>query len=352
MGREQTTIFGFGKHMSNEPQKTQPARMDRRQIPTPPSGNPALSRSMPAWLVSLIFHATVLTTLTVFWVGTKKGTGGEKDRPIGVAVVYKAAGKSEYLLNGTGESSSEDSATENLLPSADAADSDTQEAENMLQNLLPGTQGAGSEAASAAGSVGLGEGGGALGGSSEIPKVKTTVFGIEGEGRRFLYVFDCSDSMNGYGGSPFRAAKKELIQSLDSLGAVHQFQIIFYNDFPFPYGGKSRTAKLFRGESRIKEDAKRFVRDHRAFGSTVHIDALRTALSMGPDVIFFLTDADDSPNFKQLDDLKVRATRNGTTIHSIQFGSGGNASSGNWIKDLATGTLGEYRYVDVSKLGN
>jgi hypothetical protein len=44
-----------------------------------------------------------------------------------------------------------------------------------------------------------------------------------------------------------------------------------------------------------------------------------------------------------------RATRNGTTIHCIEFGAG-NSSGGGWIAELARETSGEYRYVDLQQL--
>ena len=58
------------------------------------------------------------------------------------------------------------------------------------------------------------------------------VFGVQGEGQKFVYVFDRSGSMDGHGGAPLAAAKSELIASLDDLGDTHQFQIIFYNEHP------------------------------------------------------------------------------------------------------------------------
>jgi hypothetical protein len=43
---------------------------------------------------------------------------------------------------------------------------------------------------------------------------------------------DRSASMGDPGGKPIRVAKDELLRSLDSLGDVQQFQIIFYNQQP------------------------------------------------------------------------------------------------------------------------
>jgi hypothetical protein len=73
------------------------------------------------------------------------------------------------------------------------------------------------------------------------------------------------------------------------------------------------------------------------------------ALSMNADVIFFLTDAEEpGMSGKDLRDIVDRAGRNGTVIHTIQFGTGGSQSSDSWIAELARETGGKYRYIDVT----
>ena len=56
--------------------------------------------------------------------------------------------------------------------------------------------------------------------------------GAEGTGTKFVYVFDRSGSMEGYGGRPLASAKHQLISSLTQLNDACQFQIIFYNEQP------------------------------------------------------------------------------------------------------------------------
>ncbi|MFN3188950.1 MAG: hypothetical protein ACE361_00385 [Aureliella sp.] len=329
----------------------EPKRLERRQIPTIPNDGRGL-RSLPAWALSLVFHVSIITLLGVFWVARPSGTGGQSDRPIGIAVVYKSAGQENYYLNGDGQSNTSDAASnlQNLLPSAEVSNAAEAAESALISDLVPGSSSAGADTGSAAGAFGLGDGGGSLGGSGEAPKVKTTVFGIEGEGSRFLYVFDRSDSMNGYGGAPIQSAKSELLKSLESLGPSHQFQIIFYNDSPLPFGGLNSGTRLLRGDDKDKTAAQRFVRDVAAVGGTQHIDALRMAMRMNPDVIFFLTDADAAPPSQDIERLHSQAARIGATIHTIQFGRGSNQSGGGWIEYLATQSGGKYRYIDVSKL--
>ncbi len=328
-------------------------RLQRREIPELPRQDRL--RSIPAWLLSLLFHFCLIATISLLWVAQPKGTGGDPDRPVGVAVVYETSGGEAYFLNSSGAASigSSDSTTpsEDVASSLPGATSQSTATEELLAGLLPEVGDSGGNASQAAGGLGLGNGGAALGGDRSVPKVKTTVFGIEGEGTRFLYVFDRSESMLGYGGAPLRRAKSELLESLGSLGPVHQFQIVFYNDSPLPFGGLGDGGpKLFKGDDRSKEAAMRFVRDVSAAGGTQHVDALRMALNMAPDVLFFLTDADSSPSLKEIDSLQTRASRAGTTIHGIQFGSGPSRNSGGWIRLLAEGTGGKFRYIDVTEL--
>lgn len=336
-----------GDSMSN-PTPSPVERLTRRKIPQPFT-NRNIGK-LPAWLVSLLFHFTLLTAIATLWTSRPGGTGQEQGGPVGIAVVYETAngGEEYFLADSEGSSSQSQESAASSLPAASSA-SMAQAA--LLEGLLPSGAGAGGEALAAAGSLGLGDGGGQLGGSTKAPKAKTSVFGIEGEGSRFLYVFDRSDSMNGFEGRPFRTAKSELLSSLESLGPTHQFQIIFYNDTPLPYGGLSeRGPEILRGDEQSKESAQRFVKNMAAVGGTQHIDAMRMALAMAPDVVFFLTDADyPAPSERDIESILVRASRAGTTIHTIQFGSGPKQGDGGWIRRIAEGTLGKYRYVNVAE---
>src|SRR5436190_256635 len=59
---------------------------------------------------------------------------------------------------------------------------------------------------------------------------RTKIFGLVGQGTKFVYVFDRSGSMSEHGGKPLRAAKAELTASLKDLDERHQFYIVFYNE--------------------------------------------------------------------------------------------------------------------------
>ncbi len=173
------------------------------------------------------------------------------------------------------------------------------------------------------------------------------VFGVEGKGTKFVYVFDRSSSMEG---APLATAKQQLVQSLESLSSVHQFHIIFFNQ-------RVRSSDLSGGGRRIafatdrnKKLAERFVGGITADGGTDRLPALRAAVQMQPDVIFFLTDADDPMPASELAEIAELNRRAGVVISTIEFGRGPANQAKNFLIELARMTGGQYGYVDTQSL--
>lgn len=178
--------------------------------------------------------------------------------------------------------------------------------------------------------------------------VYTSLFGVESQGNNFAYVIDRSGSMGDPDSKPLRAAKAELLRSLEALGDLQQFQIIFYNERPVLMQLAAQPGRLVLATP----ENKLLARDHldriTAGGGTGHEEALTAALRLHPDVLYFLTDADEPPlTGEQL--AKIRRLNDALTkIHTIEFGRGPKQSSpGNFIEQLAKENGGEYRYVDV-----
>jgi hypothetical protein len=179
-------------------------------------------------------------------------------------------------------------------------------------------------------------------------RATVTVFGAVGEGSRFVYLFDRSTSMSG---APLAAAKQQLIDSLDALSSVHQFQVIFFNDQVQAWdltGGQNRVP--FASDAN-KHLAAQFVRSITAAGGTDRLTPLRRALAMNVDVVFFLTDADDAMPSYDVADVIERAQSTGTAIACIEFGEGPRRRGvQNFLTRLAAETGGDYAYVDVTEL--
>jgi len=87
-----------------------------------------------------------------------------------------------------------------------------------------------------------------------------------------------------------------------------------------------------------------------ANGGTDRLVALREAINFAPDVIFFLTDADDPMSPSELAEI-ARANRKAqATICVIEFGKKPEPTPNNFLARLAHDTGGQYGYVDTTKL--
>lgn len=314
-----------------------------------------------AWVSSCVFHTLALLLISWLFRPTSRGTQGEMDRPVGIAVVHQTGRGSDYfLMGGASAATSRDSATASEKMAA--VDVDTPGAaslEELVADLLPkesATNGNGSgDSALGEGIAGTGTGklsGSGPGAGKGLNQTTTTFLGVEGTGASFVYVLDRSDSMNTQGGAPLFLAKRELLQSIESLTPGNQFQVVFYNESPSPLSGaRGGRNRLLSADKTEKGRAAQFVRNVIASGGTEHIPALRTGLSYGPEVLFFMTDG-DLPGITQseMDDIQERAARAGTTIHTIQFRSGPAETDGGWIRALAERNRGKYRYVNVDEL--
>ncbi|QDV47376.1 hypothetical protein Enr13x_72850 [Stieleria neptunia] len=312
----------------------------------------------PPLLLSFVLHLVLL--FLIAWVASSapKGSQGEIDRQIGIAVVHRLPDRDQYEeVTADPKETVQDTAADSSSAAAAAAPPADLSPPIDLQGILSAMQSTPAPVSGSgiAGDVKLagdafGDGAGTAAPSSG-QQATAKLFGVSGSGTRFVYVFDRSDSMNGFGGLPLRSAKRELIRSLQSLSPQQQFQIIFYNENVKPFQMSGMPMTMVAGEPNNLKRAQRYVEAIQAFGGTKHKGALLMALRLSPDVIFFLTDA-HIPRLSQLE-LKLvqdRAEQSGTTIHAIEFGSRGGPAADSFLKDLAAMNNGQYQYVDVRQL--
>ncbi len=306
-----------------------------------------------AWIASCLVHTTLFVVIALLWRPQTRGTSGELDRPVGIA--HQTNPGDEYSLEGgtSGASSSSAAMSQSVPFALDNTTGPPLSIDNILSELVGNQSGSNDNnvGQDGSGGVGLAGGGGtSTSGSGRGPgtgkKTKTSFFGVEGSGSSFVYVVDRSDSMNANESAPLRNAKRELLKSLESLNEYNQFQIVFYNDSLSPLSGKM----IFATDTN-KRRAMGFVKGMPGDGGTSHLPALKQALALAPEVLFFLTDADDPRlTLPQLDDIRRRAELTRTTIHTIQFNLGPASNDGSWIKDLAEMNRGTYKYVDVTSI--
>ena len=333
-----------------------------REIPTPEVPTPEVqSRPAPPLLLSFGLHLLLL--ILIGWVASRapKGSGELRDRQIGIAMVHRLPDRDQYEEVSVERRETDavspaeaESASAAAAPPADVSPPiDLQGILSAMQSTPAPQSGTGIAGDSQLDGDAFGD---AEGTSTRLPQGKQAtarVFGVSGSGTRFVYVFDRSDSMNGFGGLPLRSAKRELIRSLNSLSPQQQFQIIFYNENVKPFQMAGAPMTMVSGEPGNLKRAERYVQSIQAFGGTKHKGALLMALRMSPDVIFFLTDA----HIPRLSSVELNLIRNrtegsGTTIHAIEFGSRGGPAADSFLKDLAAMNNGQYQYVDVRRLGS
>ncbi|MEX2558404.1 MAG: VWA domain-containing protein [Pirellulales bacterium] len=340
---------------------TAPVPFDRLlEARTSPDQSSRLRRwqvAASAWLSSLVLHALLVVilgyTFTILPRGTQAQPGAELVASINTDDLDGEMFEDEHSTVAVTASTAEQPSAAQQPSGGPISEIFDDRPPVDASSALPGAM----ELSGLAGTGGQGPatGAGDFTGGPRQPariqggKARTKVYGVVGEGNAFVYVFDRSGSMGGGSTSPLNAAKTELMASLDNLGDTNQFQIIFYNEKPtvMPVG-RQRGGLLFGTEAN-KKLAQSFVSSIRADGGTRHEEALQKALRLAPDVVFFLTDA-DQPELSagQLADIK---RRNGgrSSVNTIEFGLGPAIGRENFLVRLARENGGQYVYIDISR---
>ncbi|HSG69964.1 MAG TPA: hypothetical protein VLA12_06085, partial [Planctomycetaceae bacterium] len=163
-----------------------------------------------------------------------------------------------------------------------------------------------------------------------------------------VYIIDCSGSMGEYDALEF--AKAELMASLQGLNPAQKFHVIFYNEQLKELDINKRPGEPVSATDVNRNLTKRFIGTVRPRMGTRHVPALTRALAIKPDVIFFLTDAQE-PKLEaaELDEIK-KMNRGGARIHCIEFGIRNDLGLDNFLKKLARQNGGTHGYRDVTKL--
>ena len=305
---------------------------------------PIPERRVPALAFSLLFHTSVLVLLALAVQETPRGAAEEAGRQTGIVLKQSTAEGDLYEGEeklGDEQTRDESSPTEVLtaLPN-ESSDSNAASDLPQLPAIGPGAADSGGQPNAGQFTKGGGRPGSPTGGGARV-----SVFGVAGEGNKFVYVFDRSSSMEGL---PLAAAKRQLVQSLDSLDSVHQFQIIFFNHNQQPFQVPGGGGRIAFATDRNKQLAANFVGGITADGGTDRFAALKIAVQLEPDVIFFLTDADDPMSASELAEIARLNRRGRATICTIQFGRGPRQRE-NFLVDLANQTGGQYVYVDTTR---
>jgi hypothetical protein len=315
---------------------------------------------------SVVFHALVVLTASLVVLGGSRSSEPEPSRSIlGEIdpVDNRAKGSGGEGGGSPGEIGNDRLATIAPPPSDGAKPSAARDpsADALLAEILPSPVAPGAVQQALPGpqttSIGIlpgpgtgtggggGSGGGMGGGIGRGIGPGTEFFGAREHAGSFAYVIDCSGSMATV--NSLEVAKRELTVSLNRLPPDAQFAVIFYNlhatVFSDPQGHAGLMPATAVNKARVADLLRGVVPD----GGTDHVVAVRTALALRPEVIFFLTDADSMTD----DDVTLLLSQAGKTrIQAVEFALGVDLGGrANPLKHLATASGGSYRYIDVTQ---
>jgi hypothetical protein len=317
-------------------------------MPASPSESATvLQRFAPAWLFSLAFHVCMIVVLGLAVQQSPRAASNKSARSAGIVLSRTTAELDSY--EGGQQQSDQPTAAiyiaaPELLSSLPSKPVGTNRADEVPKPPLPDLGATRGGAQPEADRLAPGSGQrGSLGGDH----ARLRVFGVEGTGSKFVYVFDRSSSMEG---PPLSAAKRQLIESLRSLDSAHQFHIIFFNTRSQSLGIAAGARRIALATDRNKQLAANFVGGITADGGTDRFAALREAIGLAPDVIFFLTDADDPMPASELAEIARANLRSRAAICVIEFGRRPTPPGSNFLTELARQSGGQYGYVNVAAL--
>jgi hypothetical protein len=170
---------------------------------------------------------------------------------------------------------------------------------------------------------------------ARAPGSGTTFFSVAAKGKSVVYVIDRSGSMGGQ----FGRAREQVIASLRQLPPQARFQVVAYDRNALTLRiGEGGLAAATPTNVELAAEALAAMREE---GGTDHVRALKLALQLRPDVIYFLTDEDD------LTAVGVRdisnANRGRASIHALCLVAPSGADTP--MQVLARQNRGEFRVV-------
>lgn len=175
-------------------------------------------------------------------------------------------------------------------------------------------------------------------------------FGTRAAGNSFVFIVDCSGSMSTpvklrrrsrvTAGTRYDRAIRELANAMKELSAEQSFYVVFFNHETYPLFHPNPVRQLLKSAPSTRERTYAWTRQISPSGETAPQDAMKLALSLKPDVIFFLTDG-VIPGVTRR--IAKGSNKSDTVIHTIAFGLRGEHGL---MKGIAKDNGGRFRFVE------
>lgn len=336
--------------------------------PNPEAARPSSFAAVPGWMVSGMLHAGIIVFLVTSGLPScgdgQIGTGANEGefREVGIYVKQPPSESVEKPEETEVETPEDNAAAENSTANQQTAKAVDQSVSELIE--LPNVK--------TPAVIGSSRGGPSETGPPEQSEAMVTPNAVrpppsKGQGpgsvsfmgqttqaQSVVFVIDTSSSMGGYHALSYAQAK--LKSSINGLSQKQKFQIIAYNNQAprvMRLGNDTSGSALYPALGPNRRMATAYINTFVPSGGTKHFPALVAAFKFRPDVIFFLTDAEDALTVKEMNEIRMVHNKDKKThIHCIKFGQGADLPSraGDFLKSLASENKGSYTYIDVEKL--
>jgi len=121
--------------------------------------------------------------------------------------------------------------------------------------------------------------------------VRSYFFGVPIRGRKIAYVFDVSGSMR----KKLPLANAQLLASIRGLPPSCEFEVVFFNEHVYPW-----RSRFSHADPVTKVLLERHLEELEIKSYTNLFDAIETALELGPDEVFVISDGEPNRGRKQM----------------------------------------------------
>ena len=273
--------IGIARQPGTQPEMQPVALVEDEGSPAPGSLWMRLYRFLASWLISTVVHLSLLIVLAVvsFGVSGKSPISLELDSN---AIAPEAVSFDVVISGEPAESLQleipDDGAPQRVeSPEPELALSDVLAPSSAMPPLDPYQPISGSGIERSLAKL-----------AEEASGEGVNFFGVKGKGNRFVFIVDCSGSMDEY--RRWRRAVRELQRSLHNLVEPQQFFVLLYNSNC--YTMNNRPPRLVKATEENQKLAIKWLRKHQPIGSTYVAQALENAFLLKPDAIFLLSDGE------------------------------------------------------------